>query len=74
MYRINLFVSPAPIDIFADSFDLVTDYLGNPTIYFFESHHLVCSFPAVLVRVIWQSVDDELVSVFESHVTEGAAL
>ena len=74
MYRINLFVSPVPIDIFSDSFDLVTDYLGNPIIYFFQDHHLVCSFPAVLVRVIWQSVDDDLVSVFESHVSEGVAL
>ena len=49
MYRINLFVSPVPIDIFSDSFDLVTDYLGNPIIYFFQDHHLVCSFPAPAV-------------------------
>lgn len=74
MYCINLFNSICPIDIFADSFDLLTDYLGNPTIYFYQSHHLVCSFPAVLVRIIWQSVDDDLVSVFETHVTEGAAI
>lgn len=74
MYRINLIGVSGSIDVFADSFDLVSDSLENLCVYFYDSGSLVCSFPATIVSQIFELVNDGLESVFVSHVSEGVAL